>query len=305
MTIMETERTSATPVVRTTTAGLRFQWSPIIVGALVASAVSIILVTFGASLGLGVSSASPTWRDTSIALCLLSGVFLILQALVAFGCGGYVAGRTRTSNAIISETRISEDPTLAEDSERRDGFQGIAAWALAVVIVALVAGLIGMAANRRTSLSSPEATSEPTVLSYEIDHLLRGPRHLPSPDLAPTRAEAGRILLTSSSHSGVSADDRTYLAQLASGTTGLAGADVDRRVDTAIANSRKAIANARASTVILAFSAAAALLLGAVAAWAGAVSGGRHREGEPLPGWMIHSSRFDRRSQWHAAKPMP
>jgi hypothetical protein len=305
MTIMETERTSATPVVRTTTAGLRFQWSPIIVGALVASAVSIILVTFGASLGLGVSSASPTWRDTSIALCLLSGVFLILQALVAFGCGGYVAGRTRTSNAIISETRISEDSTLAEDSERRDGFQGIAAWALAVVIVALVAGLIGMAANRRTSLSSPEATSEPTVLSYEIDHLLRGPRHLPSPDLAPTRAEAGRILLTSSSHSGVSADDRTYLAQLASGTTGLAGADVDRRVDTAIANSRKAIANARASTVILAFSAAAALLLGAVAAWAGAVSGGRHREGEPLPGWMIHSSRFDRRSQWHAAKPMP
>jgi hypothetical protein len=305
MTIMETERTSATPVVRTTTAGLRFQWSPIIVGALVASAVSIILVTFGASLGLGVSSASPTWRDTSIALCLLSGVFLILQALVAFGCGGYVAGRTRTSNAIISETRISEDPTLAEDSERRDGFQGIAAWALAVVIVALVAGLIGMAANRRTSLSSPEATSEPTVLSYEIDHLLRGPRHLPSPDLAPTRAEAGRILLTSSSHSGVSADDRTYLAQLASGATGLTGADVDRRVDTAIANSRKAIANARASTVILAFSAAAALLLGAVAAWAGAVSGGRHREGEPLPGWMIHSSRFDRRSQWHAAKPMP
>jgi hypothetical protein len=310
MTDMETARTSAMPGVRATAAGLRFQWSPIIVGALVASAVSIILVTFGASLGLGVSSASPTWRDTSIALCLLSGLFLILQALVAFGCGGYVAGRTRTSNAITSETitsesRISEDSTVAEDSERRDGFQGIASWALAVVIVALVVGLVGMAANRRTSLTSPEATSEPSALSYEIDHLLRGPRHLPSPDLAPTRAEAGRILLTSSSHSGVSTDDRTYLAQLASGATGLTGADVDRRVDTAIANSRKAIANARASIVILAFSAAAALLLGAVAAWAGAVSGGRHRDGAPLPGWMIHSSRFDRRSQWHTAKPMP
>ena len=49
------------------------------------------------------------------------------------------------------------------------------------------------------------------------------------------------------------------------------------------------------STIILAFSLAAATLLGAVAAWAGACAGGRHRDGGPLPEWMEHANRFERR----------
>jgi hypothetical protein len=52
------------------------------------------LVTFGITIGLGVSSTSPTWRDTSAALSLLSGLYLILQAIVSFGLGGYIAGHT-------------------------------------------------------------------------------------------------------------------------------------------------------------------------------------------------------------------
>src|ERR1700751_2704884 len=75
----------------------QFQWSPIIVGALTATAVSSIMVTFGATLGLGVSSSAPTWRDASVALWVLSGLFLILQSLISFGCGGYMAGRTSTT----------------------------------------------------------------------------------------------------------------------------------------------------------------------------------------------------------------
>ncbi len=296
MSNIETGLTSATPDARATDFAWRFEWSPIIVGALVASAVMTILATFGASLGLGVSSASPTWRDASIGLWLLSGLFLILLAMVAFGCGGYMAGRTRAPH-----------PSLAiEDSERRDGFQGIASWALAVLIIAIVGGLVASAAHRPNALTPNAAASEPTVLSYEIDRLMRGPHRLPAIEQEPSRAEAGRILLTSSSHSGVSTDDRAYLAQLTAAATGLTGADVDRRVDASIANARKAIANARASGIILAFSAAAALLLGAVAAWAGAVAGGRHRDGMPLPGWMVHASRYDnRRSEWRTAKPLP
>jgi len=114
-------------------------------------------------------------------------------------------------------------------------------------------------------------------------------------DLAPARAEAGRILLTSSSHSGVSADDRTYLVQLVTAATGLAGADAERRVDTIIADARKAISRTRASTVILAFSIATALLLGAAAAWGAAEAGGHHRDGMPLPNWMNHANRLNRR----------
>lgn len=266
--------------------GWRLEWSPIVLGALTASAVSTILITFGATVGLGVSSTSPTWRDASFALWLLSGIFLVLTALVSFACGGYLAGRTRSPYA----------PAAAEDVERRDGWHGIASWALAIVVGVIIAALVGIAANRPTALTTPAATSEPSILSYEIDHLLRAPRRLPSAEIMPIRAEAARILLTSSSHSGVSADDHAWLVQMVSATTGLTGADAERRVDTVIADSRKAISKTRASTIILAFSLATSLLLGALAAWAAAEAGGRHRDGMPLPAWMVHSSRFNRRS---------
>src|SRR4029077_5194770 len=69
-------------------------WTAVILGALVAAALSSILLTFGATIGLGLSSAAPTWRDASAALWLASGLYLIIQALVSFGVGGYIAGRT-------------------------------------------------------------------------------------------------------------------------------------------------------------------------------------------------------------------
>ena len=155
--------------------------------------------------------------------------------------------------------------------------------------------LVGMAASRPSPTTTPPSATEPSVLSYEIDHLFRAGRRPANIEVAPARAEAGRILLTSSSHTGVATDDRTYLVQQVTALTGLTGADAERRVDTVIANSKKAISRTRASTVILAFSVATALLLGAVAAWAGAVAGGRHRDGKPLPNWMVHANRFHKK----------
>jgi hypothetical protein len=102
-------------------------------------------------------------------------------------------------------------------------------------------------------------------------------------------------LLTSSSHNGVTTDDRSYLSQIVSAATGLTGTDAERRVDNVISDSKKTISRARASTIILAFSIATALLLAAAAAWAGAQAGGRHRDGMPLPGWMVGSNTFSRR----------
>jgi hypothetical protein len=129
---------------------------------------------------------------------------------------------------------------------------------------------------------------------------------LPNAELLPVRAEASRVLLTSSSHSGVSADDRAYLIQMVSATTGLTGPDAERRVDTVIADAGKAISRTRASTIILAFSLAASLLFGAIAAWAGAEAGGRHRDGMPLPSWMLHTSRFNRRGDaWQRPTTIP
>jgi hypothetical protein len=264
------------------------QWSPIVFGALAATALSFILVTFGATVGLGVTSTAPTWRDASAALWILSGIYLIIQAVLSFGFGGYIAGRIRRSGVAAP----------AEDLEVTDGLHGLGVWALAVVMGAFLAALVGGAALQRASSPATPAAqtsaAEP-LLSYELDRLFRAGRRSPNVDLTTERAEAGRILLTSSSHEGMSADDRAYLIQLAGAATGLALPDAERRVDNVIANSKTAIARSRRSTVILAFSVATAVLLGAVAAWAAACAGGRHRDGAPLPQWMAHSNAIDRR----------
>jgi hypothetical protein len=263
------------------------RWTPVIAGAIGGAALSFILLTFAVTVGLGVSSTAPTWRDASAALAILSGIYLILQAVVSFGFAGYIAGRTR---------RPTGGPAT-EEVEVRDGLHGVAAWALAVLLGVALATVIGASALNRLSpnASTPNASAAEPLLSYELDRLFRSGRRPPNVDVSSERAEAGRILLTSSSHNGVSSDDRTYLIQQVGSTTGLSPADSERRVDAAIANSQAAIARSRRSTIILAFSLAAATLLGAVAAWAGACAGGRHRDGGPLPEWMEHANRFERR----------
>jgi len=261
------------------------QWTPIIAGALAATALSLILVTFAAAVGLGVSSTAPTWRDTSAALWILSGIYLILQAVLSFGFGGYIAGRIRRS-ALAGPT---------DEVEIRDGLHGLAVWALAVVLGSTLAALIGASTLNRTPTRPATVSAAEPLLSYELDRLYRSPRRAPNVDLSSERAEAGRILLTSSGHNGLSSDDRAYLIQQVAATTGLSPTDAERRVDSVVENSKTAIGRTRRSTIILAFSLATALLLGAVAAWASACAGGRHRDGAPLPEWMVHSNRFERK----------
>ena len=65
--------TNVEPVASPLNAEPRYlQWTPVLAGALGATALSLILVTFGAAVGLGVSSAAPTWRDASVALWIPS-----------------------------------------------------------------------------------------------------------------------------------------------------------------------------------------------------------------------------------------
>lgn len=272
------------------------QWSSVFAGALAAGAMSFILIGFGVAVGLGVSSASPTWRDASAALALLSGLYLIIQAIVSFGFGGYIVGRTTRPAPALA--------TIEDDGERRDGLHGLTAWALAVLAGAALLALLGAAAIDRSPMrsSASNASAAEPLLSYELDKLFRAPRRAPNLDLRDARAEAGRILMTSSSHSGVSADDRTYLVQQVAAATGLAAPDAERRVDAVIADSRTAINRARRNSIIVAFSIAAATLIGAAVAWAAAVAGGRHRDGDPLPNWMASSNRFHRNPR---AMPVP
>ncbi len=105
------------------------QWTPVFAGAIGAAAFSFILLTFAITIGLGVSSTSPTWRDASAALAILSGIYLILQAIVGFGIGGYIAGRARTRSVDASTDEVensrraswSRSLGLGRSARRRTG----------------------------------------------------------------------------------------------------------------------------------------------------------------------------------------
>ena len=252
------------------------QWSAIIAGALVGAALSLVLIAFGSAVGLAVLSSSPTWRDVSPALTVASGIYLLLTALASFGLGGYVAGRLR------ERWHPSAPSTVVEF---RDGTHGVLAWAIAavlsgLVIAASVAEVVSKAVEPATS--STATTGEP-LIAYELDHLFRAERRPPETDLTYSRAEAGRILLAATGRQGITADDRAYLVRLVASKTGISPADAEHRVDTAITGATTALQKARRSAVILGFSTAASLLLGAAAAWFAACAGGRHRDDVARP----------------------
>jgi hypothetical protein len=213
---MQTSEIATTPVeVRTDL----LHWGPVIAGALVASAFLLVLITFGTSLGLSVASTAPTWRDTSRALALASGLYLVVTAIVSFGFGGYVAGRLRRS----WHTALHRDFT-----EFRDGAHGLTAWALAVMITALIAAVIAATATPRTapSVSTPASSTGETLIAYDLDRLFRSD-HRTQGDLAYSRAEASRILLAGTSRAGMKPDDREYLVRLVANQTGIAPAEAE------------------------------------------------------------------------------
>ena len=120
-------------------------WGPVIAGALAAAAVSFVLMTFASAVGLAIASPSPTWRDTSTGLAILSGVWILLVAIGSFALGGYLAGRVRSSWA-----------TTPDEIEFRDGTHGLLVWALAVVLAAL---LTWATANAVSALNTNNSTA--------------------------------------------------------------------------------------------------------------------------------------------------
>ena len=271
---------------RIVTPGLGLSWGPAIAGAIAATALAFVLDSFGVAIGLALSSGSPTWRDTSFALVLLSGLYLVLAALASYGLGGYIAGRMRRRY----------DP--GELPEFQDGMHGLLVWGIATLLAGLIAA-IALPLLPRTpgvAAATPNATSSvpgESVIAFELDRLFRGSERRTGGELTYDRAEAARILLTTSSHTGMDPTDRTYLARLIAADTGTSAPDAERRVDEVAARVRQDISRARSSAVILAFMAGVAALLGAIVAWAAAISAGRYRDGrEPIPyllDWSIES----------------
>jgi hypothetical protein len=249
----------------------RVEWGPVISGAIAAAALAFVLHAFAAGIGIAVSSTAPTWRDASIALVLLSGLYLLLAAFASYGFGAYVAARLRRRRA-----------ATAEDGSFSDGMHGLMVWALATLLTAILAVAVAgfstrLAAPAGTAGSSQSVAGE-NIIALDLDRLFRADRR-PQTDMAYARAEAARILLTASSHRGMLPEDRQYLVRLVSANTGLAGPEAERRVESVVTRAKENIDRARRSAAILAFMAAAVALLGAAVAWWAACAGGQYRDG--------------------------
>ena len=256
------------------------RWGAVIAGAVAAAALAFVLEGFALGVGFSVSSTAPTWRDTSFGLVLASGFYLVLVALASYAFGGYVAARAyRPATA-----------GTVEAGEFRDGLHGLVVWGLATLLTGLLA--LG-AVQATTRLAAPSGSSAgpatsvagENLIAFDLDRLFRGAESRGTPNMTYDRAEAARILFTTSSHRGLQQDDRAYLVRLVSATTG--ASDAERRVNETVASAHDNIARARRSAVVLAFMLAAAALLGAAAAWYAALEGGRHRDGRiATPTWL-------------------
>ena len=259
------------------------EWSPVVAGAVAAAALALVLHAFALAIGLSVSSTAPTWRDTSFALVLLSGLYVVLAALASYGLGGYLAGLMRA--------RL----TSREDAELRDGLHGLLVWAFATLLSAVIGlaaaqSLTRVAAPSGGRAGSSTSVSDESLIAYDLDRLFRAERR-PNTDLDYPRAEAARILLTTSSHRGMQPEDRAYLVRLTAAYTGLAQPDAERRVDEIAARAKENISRARRSAVILAFMIGAAAMLGAAASWFAACASGRVRDGEVSPHALLDWGR--------------
>lgn len=263
-------------------------WAAIIAGAILASAVAFVLLTFGSAIGLTVNSPFKGEGLPGTVLVIAIAIWVLVVQIFSFIAGGYLAGRLR---------RRMPDATESE-AELRDAWHGLLVWALGTLIGAYLAAsaLSGVAKGgaeaARAAASSAVASSTPgspgvvanasDPLGYVADQLLRSDTYAITADPEASRAEVVRILAAGAVSGEVPADDKAYIAQLVAARTGLSQSDAEKRVNEVIAKAdaavRTAAEKARRAGVLLAFLTAASLLAAAAAAWWAARLGGRHRD---------------------------
>ena len=124
-------------------------WPAIIAGTVVASAISLVLLTFGSAIGLSLTSA---YEGTGISLAgfaIAAALWLVWVQVSGFFAGGYLTGRMRRRHYDATE----------EESDIRDGSHGLAVWGLGVLIGALIAfsGLTAAVSTATTAASNVAA----------------------------------------------------------------------------------------------------------------------------------------------------
>ncbi|HEY0287129.1 MAG TPA: hypothetical protein VGC62_08985 [Pseudomonas sp.] len=271
-------------------------WGAIFAGAAGAAALSLILILLGS--GLGFSAMSPWANEGASAkgLGISTVVWLAVTQILASGMGGYLAGRLRVKWANLH----------GDEVYFRDTAHGFLSWAVATLVAAvLVVGSVGSlvgggvkagasvvsgAASAATQVAGTAATNTSSdQYGYFVDSLLRDNRPVAVSDDA-ARGVVVRIFTKTLANDGqLTAEDRTYLAQLVAQRTNLSQADAQARVDQVYGQTRQAVEDVKLKAKQAADTAAkvaamaalwtfVALLCGAFIASLAAIWGGRRRD---------------------------
>lgn len=249
-------------------------WGAVIAGAALAAAVALVLLTFGAAIGLSLVSPFEGQGAPDPVFAIALALWVLWVIVSSFAAGGYLAGRLR---------RRVWDAT-AHEVEVRDGAHGLTVWSLGILLSAMLAaaGVSGMlrgGAQAAGAVASAAAGETGGPFGYVVDSLFRSPDAQAA--VAATeaeRGEVGRILARGIASGDIADADKTYVARLVATATGLEQAGAEQRVNEVLGNARQAAETARKVGIWTAFLTAAALLCGAAGAWFGASAGGRHRD---------------------------
>jgi hypothetical protein len=290
---LRAENTQADAVARQQSAETTgaISWAAVILGALVATAISLILLLLGSGLGLASMSAWPASGVSFVTLTTGAAVWLILVQWSAAALGGYLTGRLRSR-----WTR-----THTHEVFFRDTAHGLAMWALATLIgVFVLAGAassslssLGTAARAAGSAASGAAQGAvgASISPYDVDSLFRSasaPTNAPAASNADSRAEATHILAKALTTGGISTGDRSYLAGLIAAQTGVSPQESQKRVEDVVASvkavelkTREAADTARSAAATASIYAALSMSIGAFIACAAAALGGHRRDEQP------------------------
>jgi hypothetical protein len=251
-------------------------WPAIVAGAVVACALTLVLLTFGTALGLTVVSP---WSGSGVSATtfkIATGLYLIVMAMIASSVGGYLAGRLRSG-----WTGVRTDEVYF-----RDTAHGLVAWALASVLGAAVlaaptTSLIGGVASGATQ-GAATATQSAGPMDGYVDTLFRAEAApaAPTNNQADSRGEVARLFTRSFRNGGeLRTSDREYVSKVVAARTGLSQPEAEKRVNEVVTQVKADADAARKATAGAAYWLTASLLLGAFCAALAATEGGGLRDG--------------------------
>lgn len=281
------------------------EWPAVIAGAVIATALSLLLTMFGSAMGLFVATPWSPRGLSAEALGIAAAIWFAIAHIYSVGMGAYFAGRMRPRSSTFRIDEVSF----------RDGTNGLVVWALSILFTAwLASSIVGGAAyiagqtassavSGASQLVAPVAEQAGDTIWRSLTQAEKAPAPegqqqaqpgqptQPAPPTedqqvrAPTdaeRQEVLRILQRGLTAGQINDQDRKYLAQLVERTTGLTPDQAEERVRTTLTQAteqaKQVTETARKTAALSGFWAAVVLLLSGLAAWWAASLGGSHRD---------------------------